>query len=324
MIFYLATRAHLYTITKHLASWGSALCELVTPIAYEDLFSQVADEAWWEIVRESWWPVPLEPHQRTGLVRGTYIFADLERLSPFDTARAAIVWNALADLGADARLLNHPTRSMRRYELLRTLYEDGINRFNVYRLTDARWPERYPVFIRDENDHRGARFPLMSTRAELEAALSRIDRHGRSREGVIAVEFCDTSDASGRFRKYGAFVVGGEVVPKNVLFNTDWVVKIGWGDLAEASVAAEEDAYIATNPHAAELAAIARRARIAYGRIDYGLLEGRVQVWEINTNPMITHEAADAGPTRDGVVTAFSQKLDAALRDVATTGVGQS
>jgi hypothetical protein len=32
------------------------------------------------------------------------------------------------------------------------------------------------------------------------------------------------------------------------------------------------------------------RAGITYGRIDYGLLSGRIQVWEINTNPMVIQE----------------------------------
>ena len=39
------------------------------------------------------------------------------------------------------------------------------------------------------------------------------------------------------------------------------------------------------NPHAAEVAAVFRHAGIGWGRIDYGLHRGRIQVFEINTNP---------------------------------------
>ena len=51
---------------------------------------------------------------------------------------------------------------------------------------------------------------------------------------------------------------------------------------------AEELEYLHSNPHEKEVRAIFRTwPRIEYGRIDYGLYNGRIQVWEINTNPSV-------------------------------------
>jgi hypothetical protein len=294
LIYYLATAAHLYTIRSHLhgwgpvRGWGRALSERVTPLSYEELFDILGDASWWDSIRHLWWPSKPEklPEGKT-LPLGTYLFTDLERLSPYDATRASIAWSMLQSLGAGVRLINHPTRSMRRYELLRTLYENRMNRFNVYRLTEARWPRRYPVFIRGEDDHEGPRSPLLQSRQEVEAAIAVINREGRSREGVIIVEFCDTADENGIYRKYSVFVVGSRIFPKNILFSHKWAVKgrdIQGSDLLDE----EERRFIDTNPHETQLRRVCELACIGYGRIDYAVLDGEVQVWEINTNPMIT------------------------------------
>ena len=43
--------------------------------------------------------------------------------------------------------------------------------------------------------------------------------------------------------------------------------------------------YVRTNPHADELRKLFGAANIEYGRIDYTIADGRIQVFEINTNP---------------------------------------
>ncbi len=42
--------------------------------------------------------------------------------------------------------------------------------------------------------------------------------------------------------------------------------------------------YFKINPHEPELREIFRLAKIQYGRVDYSILNGTIQVWEINTN----------------------------------------
>lgn len=314
-IHLLATRGHL-TAAAQLETMAPWLKGRVIPVAYERLFGAMTPAYWWSRAKESywelqggrWWPpgagtarvatilVRLYRHLRAPrqATPGAYIFADLELLSLGDLQKAVILWESLANAGCRIRLLNHPASSMRRYELLRALHERGINRFNVYRLTEARWPERYPVFLRREDDHGGPISPLLQTRRELEEALHVLDRSGQVRDGVLVVEFCDTADAGGIYRKYGAFVVGDRVFPKSLQFSRHWVQK--GSDLHDAELLREERAYVEGNPHEAPLREVFQLARIQYGRMDYALLDGRIQVWEINTNPTITTH----GPRRIG------------------------
>ena len=58
-------------------------------------------------------------------------------------------------------------------------------------------------------------------------------------------------------------------------------------DLCNERLVAEELDFLNANPHKKDLMAIFQMAGIDYGRIDYSLHKGRIQVWEINTNPSV-------------------------------------
>lgn len=264
MIFYVVTRQHFYTVIKYFETYGLSLASRPKLLFYDQLTNT------------------------SQLPAGTYIFSDIERLSPTDAERAAQVWKDLSKAGEQVRLMNHPTRSLRRYEMLRILYERGFNTFNIYRLTEQRIPQRFPVFIRGENDHAGNLTPLLHTQEELTAAISELWSQGQSRENKVIVEFCDTADASSMFRKYSAFIVGEQIIPAHLIFSQRWMVKFvaAVEDLGE-DMLREERHYMETNPHERSLLDIARLADIKYGRIDYSMLNGAIQCWEINTNPQL-------------------------------------
>ncbi len=57
--------------------------------------------------------------------RATYIFGDLERLTPAELAVAADLYRAMRDAGLTC--LNDPARTMARVELLTTLHDAGLN-----------------------------------------------------------------------------------------------------------------------------------------------------------------------------------------------------
>lgn len=294
MIVFCVTAGHAYTLTGFLEGRGRALLPRCRILTYDEL------------------------GQRRRLERGTYVFADIERLSGAGAERAAQVRAVLEAAGPGIRLLNHPTRSMRRYELLRALHAAGVNSFDVHRLAGGDPPGRYPVFIRSESDHAGPLTPLLRSGPDLAAAAAALEARGLSREDKLVVEFCDTADSQGVVRKYGAFIVGGRVIPRHVLSGRDWCVKDphpGGGDSQ-----AEEAEFLRTNPHAGFVAEVARLARIDYGRIDYGLLHGRPQVWEINTNPCIVSAVWESRADRAETNAIFASRLLDALRELDGDG----
>lgn len=246
-------------IEQYVGGWGRAVADRIRVISYARLA------------------------RMRRLAAGTYVFCDIDRvvgLVAEDAARVAahVTANGLP-------VLNHPLRSLKRYELLRTLNEQGINRFNVYHATEARWPTRYPVFLREASMSARTLGPLLPTRAALEAELAERMAAGRSRDDTLIVEFCDTADPQGVYRKYSAFIVGSRIIPAHIAHSKDWVTKAI--DLRDAPYLEEERRFVRENPHEARLREIFALAGIEFGRIDYAVLDADIQVWEINTDPWL-------------------------------------
>jgi len=290
MIYFLTTRRHRYTMGNCLQTDGQALAPHVTMINYGNLFL------------------------RRRFPRGVYIFADLERLSPADLRRAETIWDHLASDGQSV-LQNRPTRVMKRYALLRAMHARGQNQFNIFRLTEPNLNCRFPVFIRGENDHKGAMTELIHSQAELDRELRRIDKSWKGRAGKVITEFCDISDEEGIYRKYSAFRIDGKIYPRHLFFRNNWVVK-AWKRL-DPHLLEEERKYVETNPHHRELLEIFDVAGIDFGRIDYGVLDGKIQVWEINTNPVLLANFGGGGEARQALHDRFTETFVGAVRQLA-------
>ncbi|MCP4327196.1 MAG: hypothetical protein GY791_02005 [Alphaproteobacteria bacterium] len=245
---------------------------------------------------------------------GHYIFADLERLTPEMRVKMDILWKALGDSGAPIRALNNPNRTAMRYELLRRLYDEGYNAYNVYRLTEVRRPERFPVFVRSENDHRGPRSGLVHNNDELDEALDGLIDRGLPRERILIEEFLDTADDKGMYRKYAVFKVGDEIIAAHIFFSNDWLIK-KW-ELTSDDILREEAAFIARNPFEDQIRTVFELANIDYGRIDFSVIDGRIQTWEINTHPIVHGFSTDLAERRQ-VVEDFFRRLIGAFRAIS-------
>ena len=258
MIHVLTTAPHTYPVGDYLKSWAGPSHPKIKSLTYENL--------------------------PTILPRGTYVFADLERLSPEQRALSAEVRRQLAAAGSEMRLLNDPERTLRRVGLISQLQKDGVNDFRAYLASDDLKNIRFPVFVRRADEHEGSFSGLLRDIKEVDQAIIRMLMSGVPLDEILIVEFCDTS-SDGLFRKYSAFRVGTAIIPRHLIFSRKWVLKVP--DLLESSQIEEERAYLNLNPHEQALAEIFHAAHVEYGRIDYGMLNGRIQVWEINTNPLV-------------------------------------
>jgi hypothetical protein len=293
MIHFAVRAGNRAPLETYFQTWGRALAGRVRVLSYEDL-----------------------PHTRE-LPAGTYVFADLEQLSDEQTALAAHLWEQLAASGRPVRLLNHPRRFVRRYDLLAMLHARGENSFRAYRITELNRPPQFPVFLRNEDDHSGSRTELLRTKRELDRALARLFLRGLPLRDLLVVEFCDTSDAAGIFRKYSAFCLGGRILPRHLIFSREWMLKTP--DLLGPERLREERDYLETNPHEARLREIFRLAQVDYGRMDYGVLGGRLQVWEINTNPFVMMHPAKYQPEHLPAQEWFAARVQEALEALDTS-----
>lgn len=216
---------------------------------------------------------------------GTYVFSALEQLS---APMERLVEHLYAQLSTcdGVRLLNRPGRTLRRYELLAELSRLQLNEHRAVRATEDLSGLRYPVFIRGERTHDGALSPLLNTAQEVEAWIGRLVVVGRKLDELLVMEFCDTADENGIYRKYAAFIIGDQILPRSLDRGHDWMLK-RQGTEYQHEALAEEFAYVQTNPHERELREIFAIAGVDYGRIDYSLQNGRIRTWEINLHPTI-------------------------------------
>jgi hypothetical protein len=217
---------------------------------------------------------------------GPQVFSSLDQLTAEEREGAGSLRGQLAGLLPEQQLLNDPSRSLLRPALLAALAERGLNSFRGYPAQEADRVTRFPVFLRGAHNHDGSLTGLLGSREEVRRALLTLRLHGYRRADLLIVEFCDTSDSHGIFRKYSAYRVGQAVIPAHLLAGRQWMMK---SETAERTLelVQEDAAFVERNPHEAWLQEVFRLAHIEYGRIDYGVLGDRPQAWEINLNPTI-------------------------------------
>ncbi len=299
MIHFLMPREEDYTIREYLELWGRGLAGRASIVHYEDL------------------------PDRSDLPEGTHVLTALDHLTPEGRRVVAAMCDQLAAAGAST--LNSPGKTLLRLELSEELHRRGWNRHRAARADGDLSGLRFPVFLREEDWHTGTLTPLLRTPAELRAALARAIVRGHRLSELLAVEFTDTADAEGCFRKYAAFVVGSEIIPRSLAHGREWMLKFGQSQFT-ADAAREERDYVLGNPHERELARIFEAAGVEYGRIDYSIKDGSVQTWEINSNPTIGRGQrppsgiipGDLVPLRQAAKEHFYRRFQAALERIDT------
>lgn len=246
------------------------------------------------------------------LRRATYVFTDLDRLGFWDLELAARLYRWLSARGS--RVLNDPARARQRYDLLRTLKAEGLNSFDVWRVAETTRPARFPVFLRTDSAHRGPCSDLLHDQAAVDKAVRKALSAGIPRRELLLVEYCAEPVRENLFRKHAAFRIGARIITSLGVHETAWAAKHGSSGVAGAALYDEEYRIVRDNRYADALWPVFRAAEIAYGRADFGVVDGRVEVYEINTNPHIKRLASHAYPVRmeaeglvfDGIMAALA------------------
>jgi hypothetical protein len=251
------------------------------------------------------------------------VICDVERMTPDYEARVIAIVRQWRSLPQAPVILNAPPKPLRRYELLKKLYKLGMNQKDIHRLDDPYTIEavRFPCFIRDEAGHHlNPETPrLLHSRDDLTAEITRLAEAGVPLFGKIAVEFEDTRDDTGMYRKLAYYKAGGMLSPAHSFWNPEWFVKYPKpGLVAERPDLVErEREFVMSSPHEAEIARIFDIAGIDYGRIDYGVRQdGGLHVFEINTNPN-SAVPQNVAPERQPYINPVQQRIVDALADLA-------
>jgi hypothetical protein len=297
MVSFWVNRAGSGGIRRYRESRARGIADRIQPIMYDDIGP---------VVR-------LSP--------GPQIFAAIDQLTPAQRRVAADIHDRHAYAFPSAIRLNDPRRVSLRFELLHRLHAEGINSFAVYPAREFEAVRRFPVFVREVTRHNGPRTSLLESRRAIERALLGLKLRGHLMRDLMIVEFCDTSDSDGLFRKYAAYRIGNAILPCHLLRSRRWWAKSS-SNLPNEEGIREETEYVRSNPHLDWLRRVFDVAQIEYGRVDYGLRHGVPQAWEINLNPTLGSGSygtrhASLGPElkqlREECRVTFHQRLQAAF-----------
>lgn len=226
--------------------------------------------------------------KRSRVPRATYVLTDFDRLSPSELEEAAHIHGRLMAQGA--HVYNDPRQFRPRAHLLKTLHKAGINSFTCHLPASGEWPERFPVFLRTLAGHRGVLSDLLYDTAQCRQALDTAIGQGYLLSDLAFVEFAaepTASDGTAIYRKFSAFRIGTNIIRANTVHESHWMAKAGTRGLATDEQYRQELDEMTNYPLKSLVKDVFDCSGMAFGRIDFGLANGRHEVYEINTNPYV-------------------------------------
>lgn len=250
------------------------------------------------------------------LPRGTYVMTDFDRLSPVEHEIAGRLYDHLREAGLP--VLNNPRHHLSRDSLLKMLYAEGLNGFTCYLPAARERPRKYPVFLRTIAAHRGVLSELLHDEDAANTALRKAIDSGFPLRDLIFVEYAaEPQPDTGSFQKHAAFRVGPHIVRANTVNDADWVAKNGSEGVASAAQYLAERAEMDNYPHRDYVMQVFKLAKLEFGRLDFGIIAGRPQCYEINTNPAMGLTLAHSNPIRSETLGLVRSRLAWALADSA-------
>lgn len=262
LMHFVTTHSHRYTLVNLVARREFRHCHLWS---YENLFL------------------------KRSVPSGVWIFTDHERLSAAELETAGKLATKLQNGGA--QVLNHPALVKSRFEILRLLQQEGINSFAAFRAESDPRPAQFPVFIRNEYDHRAKELKLIYSQKELNRAQQEKELSGSPLRGKLVIEYVDAEIMPNVWQRASAYYIAGKIIKHHMAFDDSWVVKDGFSNESiqkhhdRDAILEMEREFITGNRYDEVLAKVFSLARIEYGRADFSINNDKLEIFEINTNP---------------------------------------
>lgn len=247
----------------------------------------------------------------------THVFTDVDRLPAWRVHEAALLYRRLRQDGISA--LNDPARMLDRFGLLRALNRAGINRFDAYRAEAQELPRRWPVFLRLEGNHSAPVSALIHSKEELDNALEESVAQGAPLSALLIIEYAAEAVQPGLFRKLSVFRVADRLLGYTCVHDDNWLVKYGKPGIAPKELYEEEYSLVRDNPYGPVMRRVFDMAGIEYGRVDFGLVGGLPQIYEVNSNPKLDLKAAPGiVPQREETNALFRANYSEAMKGIDT------
>jgi hypothetical protein len=142
----------------------------------------------------------------------------------------------------------------------------------------------YPVILRTDGVHRGQHMHLARNRAEADEIFARAARNPLLPRPNLAIQFIDTRDADGYFRKWRSHVIGARVVPRQAQLSTSWIVNLDGARPLPKAVEEDRKFYRSGDPNPDMLVRAAAALGSEIVALDYSKRGDDYIFWEGNRN----------------------------------------
>ncbi|MGH7715232.1 MAG: tetratricopeptide repeat protein, partial [Vulcanimicrobiaceae bacterium] len=208
----------------------------------------------------------------------------------------------------DAPLVNAPDAVLatgRLQNAMRLGTLDGVVAPQMYSISRSEQspqiPFDYPILLRALGFHTGRFFVRVERAEELAGALQ-----GIPGETVVAIQYLDGRGPDGKYRKFRAIMVDGQLFPLHLAISSDWKVHYGSAQMTEPANRAEEERFLSDMAGFLGVGAIRALHNIVeavgleYGGIDFGIdASGNVLLYESNaTMTVVVPEQHDTAAYR--------------------------
>ena len=188
----------------------------------------------------------------------------------------------------------------------------------------ARSGLKFPLLLRPPGFHNGRYFQLVETQQTLALALAEIPG-----DALTAIEFLDARGQDGKYRKYRAMMIAGQLYPLHLAISSHWKIHYVTANMAESPEHRAEEARFLDDmpavlgPRAMEaLASIQQVLGLDYAGIDFGLnANGDVLFFEANATMIVLPPPRDSRwDYRRAAVTRIEEAVRRMLIDRASLG----
>lgn len=222
---------------------------------------------------------------RRRIPRAAYILSDFDRIQAWYLECLGKIRDRLTAEGL--LVLNDPRLWLPRPAVIRKLKQAGLSDFDCWLPALGEDPDRFPCFLRTIASHRGVASGLLHSADDANAALRAALDRGLVLSDLMFVEFKAEPVGDGYFKKHAAYRIGDHVIRGLTVNDTEWVAKHGTKGIATGADYAREKAEIKDYPLASDVRRVFETVGMEFGRIDFGFVGDRMQVYELNTNPTI-------------------------------------
>ncbi|MGE5721053.1 MAG: hypothetical protein ACM3YM_01210, partial [Sphingomonadales bacterium] len=128
---------------------------------------------------------------------------------------------------------------------------------------------------------------LLNSIEEVQLATEKCVAEGIPVSSLLMIEYRAEPVRPGLFRRLSVFRVADRFLGYTCAHDDNWIVKYGQPGIAPPELYEEEHVFVRDNPFAEVIQPAFEAAGIRYGRADFGLVEGKPRIYEINSNPHV-------------------------------------